>query len=135
MLRLAFCLLLLPIRVLSTCYNPDGSVADDHAYQPCIAINGAKSMCCALNRTNPSGGHLSNGWVADLCLENGLCQNVVNVTEDGGDNYALSSTFWRDQCWSPDWNSSGNCLNYCMGSTVCYSVVPQHQRSLIFDDH
>ncbi|KAJ5722987.1 hypothetical protein N7488_001022 [Penicillium malachiteum] len=107
--------LLFPARILAACYNPDGSVQDGEAYKPCIAIDGAKTMCCALNRTNPSGGLLSAGWTADLCLGNGLCQNVVNGTDDGGGSYALGSTYWRDQCWTSDWNSSGNCLNYCMG--------------------
>ena len=105
-------------QVLSTCYNPDGTPELEAAYKPCIAFDGAKTMCCALNRTNPSGGLLSDGWTRDNCLWNGLCENVVNTTNDSGDGYTLEYSYWRDQCWTSDWNSSGNCLNYCMGQNV-----------------
>ncbi|KAJ5736655.1 uncharacterized protein N7483_001780 [Penicillium malachiteum] len=120
LILLVFYVLLFPARVLATCYNPDGSVQDGESYKPCIAIDGSKTMCCALNRTNPSGGLLSDGWTADICLGNGLCQNIVNGTGDDGESWSLGSTYWRDQCWTSDWNSSGNCLNYCMGEETSH---------------
>lgn len=107
---------LLQVGVLSTCYNPDGSVQEDQAYKPCIAIEGAKTMCCALNRTNPSGGLYSEGWTADLCLGNGLCANLGSQTSDGETD--VTTVYWRDQCWTSDWNNTGNCLNFCMEAEV-----------------
>lgn len=68
-------------------------------------------MCCATNRTNPSGGPETNGWTADTCLPNGLCENKIYDTQTS----TMIVTFWRDQCTSPHW-AEGSCLNVCTGS-------------------
>ncbi|KAH1346827.1 hypothetical protein KXV68_005764 [Aspergillus fumigatus] len=97
--------------VSSTCYYPNGT-ADDH-YQPCIRVQGVNGMCCALDRTNPPGGPDSQGFTADICLENGLCQNIVQrVSTD-----EMIYTYWRTLCTSADWSTNG-CLNVCTGGEV-----------------
>ncbi|KAJ9293795.1 hypothetical protein DTO271G3_7422 [Paecilomyces variotii] len=62
-------------------------------------------MCCATNRTNPSGGNANDGYTADICLQNGLCMNIQN----GGN----TTTYWRVMCTSTDWSTGGKCLDVC----------------------
>ncbi|EAW22134.1 uncharacterized protein NFIA_008110 [Aspergillus fischeri NRRL 181] len=97
--------------VSSTCYYPNGT-ADDH-YQPCSRVQGVNGMCCALDRTNSPGGPDSKGFTADICLENGLCQNIVQKVSTGQMVY----TYWRTLCTSADWSTNG-CLNVCTGGEV-----------------
>ncbi|RHZ54423.1 hypothetical protein CDV55_101243 [Aspergillus turcosus] len=92
--------------VSSTCYYPNGT-ADDN-YQPCNRVQGVNGMCCALDRPNLPGGPDSKGYTADICLENGLCQNIVQRTSTGQMVY----TYWRTLCTSTDWSTNG-CLNVC----------------------
>jgi hypothetical protein len=99
------------------CYYPDGHSEQSLVYQPCPGSNGGTGMCCATNRTNPSGGHLSAGLTADMCLENGLCMNT-HTTDDG----SVSTDYWRDQCTVSDW-SSGRCLDVCSNGMVCHSRI------------
>ena len=74
-------------------------------------------MCCATNRTNPSGGSLSDGPTADMCLESGLCMNAGKHKD--GTAYV---DYWRDQCTSSDW-ASGGCLDVCTSGTVWTSLL------------
>ncbi|RHZ54242.1 uncharacterized protein CDV56_106262 [Aspergillus thermomutatus] len=104
-------ILLQPSPVSSLCYYPNGT-ADDN-YQPCNNVKGVNSMCCALDRPNASGGPDSKGWTADICLENGLCQNIVQRMSTGQMVY----TYWRTLCTSTDWSTNG-CLNVCTGGEV-----------------
>lgn len=105
------------------CYFANGTVlpnnADYNEYQPC---SGVGSICCGTNRDNPAGGNSSNGFTADECLPNGLCQN--RITADGVErtsyvsknlvpgNILTSIRWWVDFCSDSDINS-GNCLNVC----------------------
>ncbi|KAJ5085172.1 hypothetical protein N7532_009943 [Penicillium argentinense] len=73
----------------STCYNPDGAAEHKAYYQSCIAIDGARAMCCALSRTNPLGGLMIDGYVRDTCLWNRLYENIANITTKDGE-----STIW-----------------------------------------
>ncbi|GIK05002.1 hypothetical protein Aspvir_009101 [Aspergillus viridinutans] len=92
--------------VSSTCYYPNGT-ADDN-YQPCNRVQGVNGMCCSLDRPNSPGGPDSKGYTADFCLENGLCQNIVQKMSTGQMVY----TYWRTLCTSTDWSTNG-CLNVC----------------------
>jgi hypothetical protein len=67
-------------------------------------------MCCATNRTNPSGGDANEGYTADTCLQNGLCMNIQN----GGN----VTTYWREMCTSTDWSTGGKCLDVCADEAV-----------------
>jgi hypothetical protein len=80
------------------CYRPDGG-QESLEYQPCNQVVGTASMCCATNRTNPSGGNLDDGWTVDNCLPNGLCQNesVLNGQE--------AVTYWRVGCSVSSWEA------------------------------
>jgi hypothetical protein len=77
-------------------------------------------MCCASNRSNPSGGFLSNGRTSDTCMENGLCKNVAR---DYDDNYntVVITEYWRDLCTSSEWPEA-NCVDVCsQGDVSCFS--------------
>lgn len=102
----------------AVCYYPNGYSEADQSYQPCVAYSGTTSMCCGTNRSNPSGGSRDNGDTADICLENGLCENVWQTTDDNGTTVE-NVAYFRDQCTSTDWNNGG-CLNMCTAQTVCF---------------
>jgi hypothetical protein len=105
--------------VSSACYYPNGT-ADDN-YQPCNRVQGVNGMCCSLDRPNSPGGPDSKGYTADICLENGLCQNIVQKMSTGQIVY----TYWRTLCTSTDWSTNG-CLNVCTQGEViifCRSVT------------
>lgn len=99
--------------VTATCYDPNGDIESDPIFQPC-----GNSMCCATNRTNPSGGNYANGYTADICLENGLCENKIHVTY--GDKTTLVTLYYRDYCTSSNW-TDGGCLDVCTEKTVCFT--------------
>lgn len=103
--------------VSSLCYTPGGKQQATLEYQACPYSNGVASMCCATNRTNPSGGNLSEAYTADSCLSNGLCQNVGEKTDDQGNTTTLV-TYWREMCTISNW-SVGGCLSICTDSSVC----------------
>lgn len=111
-------LILLSLTNLATsvCYYPNGYSATSEVYKPCVSYSGTTSMCCATNRTNPSGGNLKDGFTADECLENGICLNKAESTDQSG-NTVKHTTYWRDQCTTTDW-ASGGCLNVCTQETV-----------------
>lgn len=92
------------------CYFPDGDSVSNLTYQPCNNIGGVTSMCCALNRTNPSGGNVTDGAPADKYLPNGLCEYVFVSTDNGT---TTTQTAWiRYCCTDASWNSAG-CLKFC----------------------
>lgn len=65
-----------------------------------------ETICCALNRTIPSGGDTANGDARDECMPNGLC-----LSKYLSEGYTRQS-YWRNYCTEKDW-SSGKCLNVC----------------------
>ena len=99
------------------CYKPDGSLADG-SYVPCQQTGGV-SMCCALNRSNPSGGLLSHGFTVDICLPNGLCRNNFQAANSNG-QIVPGTTFWRESCSSPNWS---DCLSICLNQEVRVSKI------------
>ncbi|KAJ0423272.1 hypothetical protein BJY00DRAFT_278949 [Aspergillus carlsbadensis] len=107
---------LLPLSLLipkttAVCYLPNGLPDLNEVNQPCFPDSNAIRMCCASNRSNPSGGFLSNGRTSDTCMENGLCKNVArDVDED--DNTVVVTEYWRDLCTSSEWPED-NCVDVC----------------------
>lgn len=89
----------------TVCYNPDGSLVTDSAYQPCNLAVGAQSMCCGTNHTQAT--------LDDTCLPNGLCQTR-------GAN--ADAMFWRESCTDPTWNSPLCLKGFCNSGVV--SVLP-----------
>ncbi|OJJ07740.1 hypothetical protein ASPVEDRAFT_88981 [Aspergillus versicolor CBS 583.65] len=104
------CLLLFMSFLLTTakakCYYPNGDSENGLEHQPCISVEGQESFCCSLNRTNPPGGSLDDGYTVDFCMKNGLCKNVAD-----GDTV----TYFRSMCSTPEWPEA-NCLDPCRGS-------------------
>jgi len=100
------------------CYNPNGTAVygwdAGSIYQPCSndTTSPLSSVCCALNRANPSGGSINDGFTADVCLPSGLCQNIL--TDENG---SVMTSFWRDYCTSAEWED-GKCLGVCTGAEV-----------------
>jgi hypothetical protein len=96
-------LLIISLLVKSTiaaCYFPNGTRQTSFEYLPCSSVQDEVSMCCALNRTNPSGTSVETGFTRDICLPNGVCQNnYVDV-----DN-VLKTSYWRETCSSPGWGT------------------------------
>lgn len=109
--------ILLPSAAYGVCYYPNGESVSDPAYQPCVSYAGSTSMCCATNRTNPSGGNLANGNTVDICLENGLCEDDYSYTDDNGTTIKVTQ-YYRDFCTSTDWTTNDACLNVCTAETV-----------------
>ncbi|CAN9480881.1 unnamed protein product [Alternaria alternata] len=98
------------------CYNLNGTAVygwdAGSIYQPCSndTTSPLSSVCCALNRANPSGGSINDGFTADVCLPSGLCQNIL--TDENG---SVVTSFWRDYCTSAEWED-GKCLSVCTGA-------------------
>jgi hypothetical protein len=88
----------------TSCYNPDGDLILDPAYQPCVQTLGAISMCCATNRTTN----------ADVCQSNGLCHNPCLASGQECDG-SSQGQYWRESCTDQSWSSpyclSGICIN------------------------
>lgn len=98
----------------AVCYDPSGDSVSDPSFQPC-----GNSMCCATNRTNPPGGNYDHGFTADQCLENGLCENKIQVNYEDGDT-GLVTLYYREYCTSSNWtNNAGGRLDVCTEQTVC----------------
>ncbi|KAF2273604.1 uncharacterized protein EI97DRAFT_155028 [Westerdykella ornata] len=96
------------VLVSADCYFPNGTAFNNPDHRKCPN----SAVCCALGRSNPPGGDVSNGPANDECLPNGLCEN--NVMQDG----QPIRTWWRDFCSDRNWNQS-TCLSICMtGSFV-----------------
>ncbi|OCL12977.1 hypothetical protein AOQ84DRAFT_226595 [Glonium stellatum] len=97
------------------CYVSNGSAVlnwgPDSVYQPCSddSSNPLSTICCAINRPNPSGGNITNGFTQDTCLPSGLCENI-STDKNGNIVYA----YWRDYCTVSDYTSS-KCLDVCTG--------------------
>ena len=110
---------LFPI-TLCMCYVSNGSAVlnwgPNSVYQPCSndSSNPLSTICCAINRSNPSGGNVANGFTQDICLPSGLCKNIL-VDANGDTVYA----YWRDYCTVIDYTSS-KCLDVCTGNGVCH---------------
>ena len=97
--------------VSATCYWPTGNATYDRdAYEhiPCSndTTSPLQTICCALNRTNISGGDKLQGRTSDVCLPNGICQNKVL------DHGTLQTSYWRETCTEKDWKK-GLCLDVC----------------------
>lgn len=84
--------------VLGTCYAPNGSAFNDVSIQPCIAIQGVDSMCCALNVTANT---------IETCDPNGLC------IAGKGEHF-----HYREFCTDSTWKSPN-----CLPKTICDDAV------------
>jgi hypothetical protein len=117
-------ILLLPLfnrKTTALCYLPNGLPDRNDVNQPCFPEDSDEiRMCCASNRSNPSGGFLSNGRTSDTCMENGLCKNVARDYDDDN-NTAVITEYWRDLCTSSEWPEA-NCVDVCsQGDVSCLS--------------
>lgn len=56
-------------------------IAEWNIYQPCPGTDGSTTICCAIGRSNPPWGNISQGYTQDDCLPNGLCQNRLTETD------------------------------------------------------
>jgi len=121
-LVVVFCTLL--TFVSATCYWPPGNETYDrdlYEHRPCSndTTSPLNTICCALNRTNISGGDKLNGRTNDECLPNGICRNRVL------DHGTMQTSYWRETCTSKDWKT-GLCLDVCADNwtsgNVCASL-------------
>ena len=103
---IGFLLFIMVSRVLATCYFPNGTATTNEEFQPCVAITGVVSMCCATNRTQ----------FADECLSNGLCHNPCATTGLCGDT--TGGQYWRETCTDKTWNSPFCLKNVCTNPAV-----------------
>lgn len=88
----------------ATCYYPNGTALTDQAFQPCVSILGAVSMCCKTAR----------GQNNDVCLSNGLCHNPCN---DQGCGDLTGGLYWRESCTDSSWRSPF-CQQACTNTSV-----------------
>ena len=92
----------------ATCYNPDGSEAQNSAaFQPCNQVTGTISQCCGTNWTgvNPE---IAN----DVCQPNGLCLNSAHGLP----------LFWRSSCTDKTWQSPFCLKGLCTSVDVSQSL-------------
>ncbi|KAF2175875.1 hypothetical protein K469DRAFT_609226 [Zopfia rhizophila CBS 207.26] len=95
----------------ATCYWPTGNEtysrdATEHMRCSNDTTSPLHTICCALNRTNLSGGDIKDGRTNDVCLPNGICQNKVL------NHGTLQVSYWRETCTEQDWKK-GLCLDVC----------------------
>jgi hypothetical protein len=111
------------------CRHPNGNIQTDAYHAPCADVlnDPLNTMCCAIERPNPSGGLAKNGFAADVCLPNGLCQQNWKDAEDS----VLQTHYYREECTVAGWKS-GKCLSVCLSVSVCTIVqICCGERSLI----
>ena len=101
--------------VHADCRHPNGNVQTDGYHAPCAEVlgNPLNTMCCAIERSNPSEGLSSNGLTADVCLPNGLCKLAWREDE----NSTMSTRYWREECTVDGWKN-GRCLSVCLTNSV-----------------
>lgn len=109
------------------CRHPNGNIQTDAYHAPCGEVlgNPLNTMCCAIDRPNPSGGYSSNGLAADKCLPNGLCQ--LRWIPD--DNSTMKTDYWREECTVEGWKN-GSCLSVCLSNSVRNTTMHQHSPRL-----
>lgn len=101
------------------CRHPNGNVQTDPYHAPCAEVlnNPLNTMCCAIERPNPTEGLSKNGLAADVCLPNGLCKQSWMQDE----NSTLQTHYYREECTVTDWKN-GKCLTVCLSNSVCIRV-------------
>lgn len=118
MRSITFASVLLGAFVASThadCRHPNGNIQTDAYHAPCSEAlgNPLNTMCCAIDRPNPSGGYSADGLAADLCLPNGLCQQKWTPDE----NSTTRIEYYREECTVEGWKN-GSCLSVCLSNSV-----------------
>lgn len=108
--------IIFPSTSAQTCYYPNSTIFNDTTdFLPCPQP-GLETICCGLNRTNPSGGKKSDGMTTNVCLPNGLCQSRSI------DDQYTKETYWRTYCTEEDWEI-GKCLNVCTNDVSTRKIV------------
>lgn len=110
------------------CRHPNGNIQTDAYHAPCADVlnDPRNTMCCAIERPNPSGGFIKNGFTADVCLPNGLCKQDYR-----NDDSTLQTQYWREECTVAGWKS-GKCLSVCLSVSVrTIADICCRERSLI----
>lgn len=118
----------LSLTTLAECYHPNGKVQIQANHAPCADVlnNPLNTMCCAINRSNPSEGFVKDGLTADVCLPNGLCKQVSRQDESS----PLEPVYFREECTVADWEG-GRCLTVCFSNSVCQCPKRFQSRPLI----
>ncbi|PVH91266.1 hypothetical protein DM02DRAFT_664172 [Periconia macrospinosa] len=88
-----------------SCYYANGTTVERKEFIPC-SNDPVRTICCALNRLNPSGSDISKGWPRDTCLDNGVCSN--NQMNNGQNVTIYTAVF----CTNKD-ITSPDCLDVC----------------------
>ena len=97
---------------LRTCYNRDGTLITDIAYQPCNSDASRDSVCCGTNHQAAGQRNVAN----DVCETNGLCQNYEPFD---GTNEGVK-LWWRQGCTDPTWKSAECLENVCNDALVSF---------------
>lgn len=124
MRSITFTYVLLGTFVASThadCRHPNGNIQTDAYHTSCSEVlgNPLNTMCCAIDRPNPSGGYSADGLAADICLPNGLC--LQKWTPD--ENSTTRIEYYREECQVEGWKN-GSCLSVCLSNSVSGICVP-----------
>ncbi|KAJ4993987.1 hypothetical protein SVAN01_00464 [Stagonosporopsis vannaccii] len=111
---------ILSTSALADCRHPNGDVQTDAYHAPCADVlnNPLNTMCCAIDRPNPSEGFAKDGITADVCLPNGLCKQVSRQDE----KTPLKPVYYREECTVAGWKS-GKCLSVCLSNSVSKNVM------------
>ncbi|KAJ8111904.1 hypothetical protein OPT61_g5613 [Boeremia exigua] len=107
------------ITARADCRHPNGNLQTDLYHASCAGVldNPLNTMCCAIERPNPSEGLSQDGLTADVCLPNGLCKQSSRQDE----NSSVITTYFREECTVADWKS-GKCLSICLSNSVSRNV-------------
>jgi hypothetical protein len=93
--------------ISATCYRPDYALQTNPVFMACDSRQGQISSCCALNRTSDTGP-----VPRDICLPNGLCQNIATISGQ------TQVTYWRGSCSDNSWPKEDCLMGVCMGASV-----------------
>jgi hypothetical protein len=113
----SICFLQLPSLLQASCFHPNGTQTTDLYHAPCSKnpSDPLSTICCAIERPNPSGGLSAAGSTNDVCLDNGLCMNQYR--RDAADK-TVSVAYYREECTERDWKG-GKCLSVCVDEVCC----------------
>ncbi|KAF2737742.1 hypothetical protein EJ04DRAFT_95922 [Polyplosphaeria fusca] len=97
----------------SQCFHPNGTETTDAFHAPCSndTASPLAHVCCAWQRPIPFGADGTQGFTADKCLSNGLCQN--NAMDE---NRNVRTEYWREECTEQGWKE-GACPTFCINGS------------------
>lgn len=104
------------VEAYAPCYDVSGQVQGS-GFWPCPShAQSGVSMCCALDRDIAPGNNTDDSYTKDICLSNGLCQNIW--ANNSAPDRPMVYEYYFDFCTSDTWSS--DCLPNVCNVTVSW---------------